>query len=217
MRAAAASPSIADHIGAAHANHGATEKPQLERHDKLASASCRDTVIEKRSGMVIVVMGVSGCGKTTIGQSLAGAFGWDFQEGDALHPQVNIEKMSAGIPLNDDDRWPWLDRIASWIRSEHEQNRQGVVSCSALKRRYRDRLRLADADVGFVYIQVARGELERRTRQRHHFMPTSLLDSQLQTLEEPACDEDALTVSGEATLDALIAEVSVWLQARATR
>jgi gluconokinase len=165
--------------------------------------------------MVIIVMGVSGCGKTTIGQSLADAFGWDFQEGDVLHPQANIDKMSAGIPLDDDDRWPWLDRIAAWIRGEHAHHRQGVVSCSALKRRYRDRLRLADADVGFVYIQVSRSELERRTRQRHHFMPTSLLDSQLQTLEEPAPDEDALTVSGETTIATLIDEVSRWSAARA--
>ena len=157
--------------------------------------------------MVIVVMGVSGSGKTTIGQSMADAFGWDFQEGDALHPQANIDKMSAGIPLDDDDRWPWLDRIAAWIRSENENHRQGVVSCSALKRTYRDRLRRAGDDVRFVYIQVSRDELERRTRQRIHFMPTSLLDSQLQTLEEPAADELALTVCGEGTIEAMIAEV----------
>ncbi len=167
--------------------------------------------------MVIVVMGVSGCGKTTIGQSLADAFGWDFQEGDALHPQANIEKMSAGIPLNDDDRWPWLDRIASWIRDEQAQHRQGVISCSALKRSYRDRLRQSDANVSFVYIQVSRGELERRMQRRHHFMPTSLLDSQLQTLEEPKPDEDALTVSGEAGIDAIIAEVGQWREQRRTR
>ena len=167
--------------------------------------------------MIVVVMGVSGCGKSTIGSSLAHALGWDFQEGDAMHPQANIDKMRAGIALNDDDRGPWLDRIASWIHSEHAHHRQGVVSCSALKRSYRDRLRLADADVGFVYIQVSRSELQRRTRQRRHFMPTSLLDSQLQTLEEPAPDEEALTVSGEATVDALLVEVSRWLQARATR
>lgn len=166
--------------------------------------------------MVIVVMGVSGCGKTTIGQALADTFGWNFQEGDALHPQANIDKMSAGIPLDDNDRWPWLDLIAAWIRDEHEQHRQGVVSCSALKRSYRDRLRRVDEDVGFVYIQVSRSELERRMRQRHHFMPTSLLDSQLQTLEEPAPDEGALTVSGEATLAAIIAEVSQWLESRRT-
>jgi len=167
--------------------------------------------------MVIVVMGVSGCGKTTIGQSLAEAFGWDFQEGDALHPQANIDKMSAGIPLDDEDRWPWLDSIAAWIQSKHQQHRQGVVSCSALKRSYRDRLRLADADVGFVYIQVSHAELERRTRQRHHFMPTSLLDSQLQTLEEPKPDEDALTVSGAGRIDAIIAEVDQWREQRRTR
>jgi gluconokinase len=167
--------------------------------------------------VIIVVMGVSGCGKSTVGQSLAGALGWDFQEGDALHPQSNIDKMSAGISLEDDDRWPWLDRIAQWIRAENKYDRDGVVTCSSLKRIYRDRLTQTQSDVRFLYIQVSRPELERRTQHRLHFMPTSLLDSQLQTLEEPAPDEHALTVSGEATLDALIAEVSVWLQARATR
>ncbi len=170
-----------------------------------------------RTIMVIVVMGVSGCGKSTVGQALADALGWDFREGDALHPQANIDKMHAGIPLNDDDRWPWLDRIAAWIGSEQACHRQGVVSCSALKRRYRDRLRRVDEDVGFVYIQVSRLELQRRTRRRHHFMPASLLDSQLETLEEPTPDEDALTVSGEATLAATIAEVGEWLERRRAR
>lgn len=161
--------------------------------------------------MIIVVMGVSGSGKTTIGQSLADAFGWDFQEGDALHPQTNIDKMSAGMPLNDQDRWPWLDRIAAWIRLEAEHGRHGVVTCSALKRIYRDRLRGAAGGVRFLYIHVSRPELDRRTRERVHFMPTSLLDSQLQTLERPAPDEDALTVSGEDTIDAIIAAARDWL------
>ena len=156
--------------------------------------------------MVIVVMGVSGCGKSTIGRALADALGWDFQEGDTLHPQANIDKMSAGVPLEDDDRWPWLDRIAAWIGDEDRNQRQGVVTCSALKRTYRDRLRHASDDVHFVYVQVSRAELERRTHQRLHFMPTSLLDSQLQTLEEPG-PEEALTIHGEHTIEAMIADV----------
>jgi len=164
--------------------------------------------------VIIVVMGVSGCGKSTIGQSLAEALGWDFQEGDALHPPSNIDKMSAGIPLDDDDRWPWLDRIAAWISTENEDDRHGVVTCSSLKRIYRDRLTHGHGDVRFLYVQVSRLELERRTRQRLHFMPTSLLDSQLQTLEEPAPDEVALTVSGEATIDAIITDVGHWLNLR---
>jgi gluconokinase len=177
----------------------------------------RAQLIDKGSSMVIVVMGVSGSGKSTIAQALAAALGWDFQEGDLLHPQANIDKMSAGIALDDDDRWPWLDRIAAWMRHQDDTGRQGVVTCSALKRRYRDRLRGANADVAFVYIRVSRNELQQRTRQRHHFMPAALLDSQLQTLEEPTPDEDALTVSGEATVDVLIAQVSGWLQARGIR
>lgn len=161
--------------------------------------------------MVIVVMGVSGCGKSTIGRSLADALGWDFQEGDALHPPSNIDKMSAGIPLDDNDRWPWLDRIAAWIRDEGEHDRHGAVTCSALKRSYRDHLRRAADGVRFVYIEVSRAELERRVQQRLHFMPASLLDDQLQTLERPSSDEDALTVSGEASITEMIAGVRHWL------
>lgn len=161
--------------------------------------------------MIIVVMGVSGCGKSTIGKALSDSLGWDFQEGDALHPQANVDKMAAGMPLDDDDRWPWLDRIAAWIRAEETLGRQGVVTCSALKRIYRDRLRRAGDGVRFAYVHVSREELERRTTHRLHFMPASLLDSQLQTLEIPTADEGALTVAGEASLDAMISDVSRWL------
>ena len=167
--------------------------------------------------MIIVVMGVSGCGKSTIGKSLAEAWGWDFQEGDALHPQANVDKMIAGIPLDDDDRWPWLDRIAYWITYEESHARQGVVTCSALKRSYRDRLCRAGDGVRFAYIHVSRGELERRIARRAHFMPASLLDSQLQTLELPAHDEAALTVSGEASIDVMTAEVCGWLELKSAR
>ncbi|MBB6246288.1 gluconokinase [Rhodanobacter sp. A1T4] len=175
------------------------------------------TARNKGQQMVIVVMGVSGSGKSTIGRSLADALGWDFQEGDALHPQANIDKMSAGVPLGDDDRWPWLDRIASWISNEGEHGKHGVVTCSALKRSYRDRLHRAGDGVCFVYIRVSRAQLERRTQQRQHFMPPSLLDSQLHTLEEPASDENALTVSGEETIDVMITAVRQWLEARIAR
>lgn len=157
--------------------------------------------------MIIVVMGVSGCGKSTIAQSLADALGWSFQEGDALHPQANVDKMSAGMPLDDSDRWPWLDRIAAWIQDEAAHGRQGVVTCSALKRSYRDRLRLAGAGVRFAYIRVSRDELERRLTHRLHFMPASLLESQLQTLEVPDENEQAITLSGADSTDAMIDEV----------
>lgn len=159
--------------------------------------------------MVIVVMGVSGSGKSSFGQALAEALGRDFLEGDDMHPPSNVEKMRAGIALDDDDRHPWLDRIAVWIGSE---GRQGVVACSALRNAYRDRLRQTGEAVRFVYLRVGRSELEHRLRKRHHFMPASLLDSQLQTLEEPSDDEAALTLPEGRTTDEMIAEVRHWLQ-----
>ena len=157
--------------------------------------------------MIIVVMGVSGCGKSTIGKALSQVLGWSFQEGDALHPAANVEKMQAGIPLDDDDRRPWLDRLCTWMRDENAHARDGVLTCSALKRMYRDRLRDADEAVAFAYIHVSRAELERRTTQRQHFMPASLLDSQLQTLETPGADERAITVHGEASIERMIAQI----------
>lgn len=163
--------------------------------------------------MIIVVMGVSGSGKSTVGQALAEALGWDFQEGDALHPPANIEKMHAGIPLDDADRAPWLERIAAWIADMKRRRLDGVVSCSALKRSYRDLLRKADADLRFVYLHLSRAELERRLRHREHFMPPSLLDSQLQALEPPSAGEPALTVDGEASLPQIVARACEWLAA----
>ncbi|HWE58592.1 MAG TPA: gluconokinase [Solirubrobacteraceae bacterium] len=141
----------------------------------------------------VVVMGVSGSGKTTIGRGLAGRLGWDFAEGDDLHPAANVAKMAAGEPLTDADRLPWLAQIAGWIDGEIEDGRHGVITCSALKRAYRDRLRRPE--VLFVYLSLPRSELERRMATRHgHFMPASLLDSQLAALEPPDPDESALRV-----------------------
>jgi gluconokinase len=162
--------------------------------------------------IVIVVMGVSGSGKSTFGRALADALDRDFLEGDDMHPSSNIEKMRAGIALDDDDRRLWLDHIAAWISGEESRARHGVVSCSALKRAYRDRLRQSSAAVRFVYIRVERGELEHRMRQRNHFMPAALLDSQLRTLEEPVEDEAALTLSGNLGIDEMVSEVRRWLQ-----
>jgi gluconokinase len=162
--------------------------------------------------MVIVVMGVSGSGKSTFGRALAEALDWDFLEGDDMHPPSNIEKMRAGIALDDDDRRLWLDHIAAWISSKESEGRQSVVSCSALKRAYRDRLRQSGTAVHFVYLHVERSELKLRMRQRSHFMPAALLDSQLRTLEEPAEDEAALTLSGNRSIDEMMSEVRHWLQ-----
>ena len=163
------------------------------------------------TGSVIVVMGVSGSGKSTLGKALPEAEGWDFQEGDALHPQANIEKMRAGEPLNDSDRAPWLERVADWMAGELRLHRHGVITCSALKRVYRERLIQAGAGVRFVHIAVPRDELQRRLRQRDHFMPASLLDSQLQTLETPVNDENTLIVSGERPVEETLAKVRDWI------
>ena len=163
------------------------------------------------TGSVIVVMGVSGGGKSTLGKALAAAEGWDFQEGDALHPRANIEKMRAGEPLEDADRTPWLERIAAWIADELRLHRDGVVTCSALKQAYRERLIQAGAGVRFVHIEVPRDVLQRRLQQRNHFMPASLLDSQLQTLEAPTESENTLIVSGDGPVVETLAKVREWI------
>jgi carbohydrate kinase (thermoresistant glucokinase family) len=151
-------------------------------------------------------MGVSGSGKSTIARALADRLGWDFAEGDSLHPAANVAKMAAGTPLTDDDRWPWLDRIAAWIADERTAGRSGVITCSALRRRYRDVLR--GAGVRFVYLRGSRALLaERMERRVGHFMPTSLLDSQLETLEEPSPDEDALSVDVGGTPEQAVEEI----------
>jgi gluconokinase len=165
------------------------------------------------SSMLIVVMGVSGSGKSTLGRKLAAVLGWEFLEGDELHPPANIDRMHAGVALEDDDRWPWLDRIAGWMYSETERGRNGVVACSALKRSYRDRLRRVDGDLRFVYLRVSREELDRRIGHRQHFMPASLLDSQLRSLQEPDADENAWTLIDDASLDELVLRVRRWIGA----
>ena len=161
--------------------------------------------------MVIVVMGVSGSGKSSLGEALALALGADFQEGDAFHPPANLDKLHAGIPLDDVDRAPWLARIARWIANEKALQRTGVVSCSALKQRYREQLRAAGDDVRFVYLRVPRDGLRRRLEGRRHFMSPALLDSQLETLEEPRGEPGVLTVDGTHAIEPIVAEVRDWL------
>jgi gluconokinase len=140
-----------------------------------------------------VIMGVCGAGKSRIGAELARELGIEFVEGDGLHPPDNVKRMAAGIPLTDDDRHGWLLAIAARLREAKRAGIGLVISCSALKRRYRDVLRSAgDADVRFVYLAGSRALLaERMARRRGHFMPASLLDSQLSILEEPSPDEHA--------------------------
>ncbi|MEU7645538.1 gluconokinase [Streptomyces huasconensis] len=142
---------------------------------------------------VVVIMGVAGTGKTTIGPLLADRLGVPYAEGDDFHPPQNVAKMSSGTPLTDDDRWPWLDAIGAWAHGR--EGRGGVVSSSALKRSYRDRLRAAAPGVVFVHLTGDRKLIEDRMRQRKgHFMPTALLDSQFATLQPLGADEAGVAV-----------------------
>lgn len=158
---------------------------------------------------VIVVMGVSGSGKSVVGTLLARRLAVPFCEGDELHPAANVAKMKAGHPLDDHDRAPWLDRIAAWIA---DQRGGGVVSCSALKRAYRDRLRRGQTVAPtFVLLDPPRAVLARRLAGRTgHFMPASLLDSQLATLERPAPDGHALRLTRDEDPEAIVDAIVAW-------
>ena len=143
--------------------------------------------------MIVVVMGVCGCGKTTIGRKLAERLDAAFIEGDELHPVTNTDKMAAGVPLDDQDREPWLDAIAAKAAELLSGAPCVVVSCSALKRSYRDRLRTADHNLVLVHLAGSRSLLQARMNERRgHFMPAGLLDSQLATLQVPEADEAAI-------------------------
>lgn len=155
---------------------------------------------------VAVVMGVAGSGKSTLAHAVAAEFGWDLGEGDDLHPRANIEKMAAGVPLTDDDRRPWLAAVRAWIEERVTAGRDGVIACSALRRSYRDVLR--SPEVLFVLLDGDRDLLlARLQRRRDHFMPASLLDSQLATLERPDPDERAVTIPLTWDLAAQVAAV----------
>jgi gluconokinase len=149
---------------------------------------------------VVVVMGVSGSGKTTVGAMLAGRLGWTYAEADDFHPQSNVDKMAAGEPLTDEDRRPWLAAIGEWIDERLASGEPGVVSCSALKRAYRDQLRAGRSEVRVVYLEGSRELIGRRMVARHgHFMQASMLDSQFAALEPPTPDEGVIAVSVDAT------------------
>lgn len=144
---------------------------------------------------VVVVMGVSGCGKSTIAAMLAGRMRWEFEEGDALHPPANVAKMASGQPLDDDDRAPWLAEVAAYIDRWLESGRSGVITCSALKRRYRDVIIGDRPNVRIAYLKGSRETIANRLAARQgHFMPAALLDSQMAALEEPTPDEHPITV-----------------------
>jgi gluconokinase len=147
---------------------------------------------------VVVVMGVSGCGKSTIGALLASRLRWEFEDADWFHPASNVDKMHNGIALTDEDRRPWLEAVAAWIDKTRRLGGHGVVACSALKHSYRDVLIGDRADVGLVYLKGEETLIARRIATRHeHFMPRSLLHSQFEALEEPGLDEKPITVSIE--------------------
>ena len=147
---------------------------------------------------LIVVMGVSGSGKTTVARGIAEAMGWEFAEGDDFHSEANVAKMAAGHPLTDEDRWPWLRSIGDWL-SEHERaGRSAVVTCSALRRVYRDLLREDRPDVRFCHVEADAALIKDRIEHRTgHYMPPSLLPSQLATLEPLQPDEPGVVVSVE--------------------
>ncbi|MGY6502421.1 MAG: gluconokinase [Acidimicrobiales bacterium] len=143
---------------------------------------------------VVVVMGVSGAGKSTIGRALARRWGVDFVEGDDFHPTSNVERMRAGEPLTEDQRGPWLDAIAEDVARHHAEGRAAVIACSALRRQHRDRLRRG-GPVSFVFLDADHDELRRRVDDRDHdYMPATLLDSQLDVLEPPGDEDDAVHV-----------------------
>jgi gluconokinase len=159
--------------------------------------------------MIVVLMGVSGAGKTTVGRALAAKLGWEFLEADELHPQANIAKMASGVPLTDDDRRPWYERIVAELRRRGAAGTHVVVACSALKQAYRDLL-AQGGDVRFVYLKGDVATLERRLASRKgHFMPASLLASQLATLEEP---RDAIVVDIVQSVAAQVAAITRALQ-----
>jgi ribose 5-phosphate isomerase A len=144
---------------------------------------------------VLVIMGVSGAGKSTIAQELAARLGWAFEEGDSLHPEANIAKMHAGIPLTDADREPWLKRVAAWIDGQRAKKQPGIITCSALKRSYRQIIIDRRPEARLVYLRGSREVIARHLAGRDgHFMPASLLQSQIDTLEEPGPDEDPLII-----------------------
>jgi carbohydrate kinase (thermoresistant glucokinase family) len=157
----------------------------------------------------IVVMGVSGAGKSTVGRIVAVRLGCPFRDADSFHPHANIEKMSRGEPLTDADRWPWLNAIAAWIAEHRAAGTTCVVTCSALKRAYRDIVtNRQSADVRLVYLKGDFDLIEARLKARTgHFMPPALLKSQFDALEEPGVDEHPITVSIDATPEEIAGEV----------
>src|SRR3977135_393661 len=179
-----------------------------------AGSSSGQTVVEPLGAditgvrTILVVMGVSGSGKTPMAKALADRMGWAFEEGDDLHPASDITKMHSGHPLDDRDRWPWLEKVADWIDGWRQAGKSGVITCSALKRSYRDFLARGRPDVRLLYLY---GEIEliaaRLAARKGQFMPAGLLDSQLATLEEPGPGENPIYADVARPVDDIIDEI----------
>ncbi|NHA69290.1 gluconokinase [Phycicoccus sp. CMS6Z-2] len=159
-------------------------------------------------------MGVSGSGKTVLASLVAGKLGWRFCEADEVHPAANVEKMSRGVPLTDEDRLPWLETLAAWIREQAATGHDTVTACSALKRSYRDVLRRGAPDLLFVHVDGDPDLIIRRMNAREHFMPGSLLRSQLDTLEPLQDDEVGVVIDLDQSVEEELAEALAWLRPR---
>jgi len=158
--------------------------------------------------MIVLLAGVSGCGKSTVGQLLASRLDWPFIDGDSLHPAANIAKMRAGVPLTDEDRWPWLEAVTAVMDDHIAAGRSAVITCSALKRSYRDLLLTGRPTACLVFLDAGRDLLAARLAARHgHFFRADLLDSQLATLESPQPGERVLTVPAVGPADQVAGQI----------
>lgn len=184
--------------------------PRPRRFASVGRCATIEPPRQSAAGMEsIVVMGVAGCGKSSLGLAVARALDRPFVEGDAFHPPTNVEKMRAGTPLADADRWAWLDALGA----ELARHPDGVVlTCSALKRSYRDRLRAAAPGLRFVHLALGREDAKRRVALRGgHYFKAGLVDSQFDTLEDPRCEAGVLVLDAAGTIDELCASVLAWL------
>ncbi|MBU6497020.1 MAG: gluconokinase [Rhodospirillales bacterium] len=165
---------------------------------------------------MLVVMGVSGSGKTTVARMLAAELGWVWQDGDDLHPPANVAKMAGGEPLSDADRWPWLAAIAARLAQWRAEGRSGIITCSALKRAYREALADGQGDTSFIHLRGSKALIAARLAERRgHFMPPGLLDSQFAALEAPAAEEPALAFDIDAPPAAIVRTILAALPLRA--
>jgi carbohydrate kinase (thermoresistant glucokinase family) len=172
---------------------------------------------ERFPATILAIMGGSGSGKTTVAKELQRVLGWPFQEGDDLHPQANVEKMRSGQPLDDRDRLPWLQAVAHWIDGQLAANQPGIITCSNLKRAYREITIGARAGVTLVYLKGEKRIIYQRiTNRQHHYMPPSLLKSQFETLEEPGEDEHPITVIVDGSIAETVLELLTRLEETAS-